>query len=192
VILTLLINPMAAYAMSRYQLPGTYKILLLLMVTAAFPPMVVLVPQFLILRESGLLNTYVALIVPFVASGYLIFLLKGFFDSLPQNLYEAALIDGCGEIRMFFTITMALSKPILAVVALQAFNGAYTMFLYPLIVCPRTDMWTLNVWLYQWQSAIGSPSAIFASLLVAAIPTLLIFLFAQNVIMRGIVVPVEK
>jgi multiple sugar transport system permease protein len=146
----------------------------------------------LILRKSGLLNTYAALIIPFVANGYLIFLLKGFFDSLPHNLYEAAQIEGAGELRMFFMITMALSKPILAVVALQAFNGAYTMFLYALIVCPRPDMWTLNVWLYQWQGSVGSTAAVFASLLVAAIPTLLIFLFAQNIIMRGIVVPVEK
>jgi len=191
VVLTLLVNPAAAYAMSRFQLPGTYKILLLLMVTTAFPPMVVLVPKFLILRETGLLNTFAALIIPFIANGYLIFLLKGFFDSLPTTLYEAALIDGAGETRMFFEITMALSKPILAVVALQAFNSAYTMFLYSLIVCPRPDMWTLNVWLYQWQTNMGMPG-VFAALLISALPTLVMFLLAQNVIMKGIVVPVEK
>ncbi len=189
--LTLLLNPLAAYAMSRFRLPGTYKILLFLMVTMAFPAMVVTVPKFLILRKLNLLNSFAALVLPFIANGYLIFLLKGFFDSLPRDLYEAALIDGAGELRMFFQITMALSKPILAVVALSAFNSAYTMFLYALIVCPDQSMWTINVWLYQWQQ--DSPQAgVFASLLVAAVPTLCIFLFAQNVIMRGIVVPTEK
>ena len=93
--------------------------------------------------------------------------------------------------RMFFQITMALSKPILAVVALGAFNSAYLTFLYALIVCPSQNMWMLSVWLFQYQTQVGM-GGMFASILVAAIPPLLIFVFAQNVIMRGIVVPVEK
>ena len=187
----LLVNPMAAYAMSRMKLPGTYKILMVLMATMAFPPMVSTIPTFMILREANLLNTFYALLLPGIANGFLIFMLKGFFDSLPQELYEAAVIDGASEVRIFFQITMALSKPILAVVALGAFNSAYGMFLYALIVCPSPDMWVLNVWLYQWQQNASS-SAIFASVLVASLPTLLVFLLAQNVIMRGIVVPTEK
>jgi ABC-type glycerol-3-phosphate transport system permease component len=187
----LLINPLAAYAMSRMKLPGTYKIIMILMATIAFPSMVQTIPTFIILREAGLLNTFFALVLPGIANGYLIFMLKGFFDSLPQELYEAATIDGASEIRIFFQITMALSKPILAVVALGAFNNAYSMFLYALIVAPDPNMWVLNVWLYQWQQS-ASTSAMFASVLVASIPTLLVFLVAQNIIMRGIVVPTEK
>jgi len=187
----LLVNPMAAYAMSRMKLPGTYKLLMILMATIAFPPMVTTIPQFILLREANLLNTFVALLLPSIVNGYLVFLLKGFFDSLPTELYEAATIDGASEIRIFFQITMSLSKPILAVVALGAFNGAYGAFLYPLIVAPSQDMWVLNVWLYQWQQT-ASTSAMFASVLIASIPTLLVFLVAQNIIMRGIVVPTEK
>jgi multiple sugar transport system permease protein len=115
----------------------------------------------------------------------------GFFDSLPRELYEAAEIDGFSEIRMFFQITLALSKPILAVVALGAFTSAYTMFLYALIVCPRPDMWLLSVWLFQFQQQANS-STVFASILIAAIPTLVMFLLCQNIIMRGIVIPTEK
>jgi multiple sugar transport system permease protein len=189
--IALLVNPLAAYAMSRFRLPGTYKFLLVLMATMSFPPMVTLIPQFIMLREMSMLNTFWALILPTAANGYLIFLLKGFFDSLPTDLYDAALIDGAGEFRMFFQITMALSKPILAVVALQAFNAAYVAFLYPLIVCPDENMWLLNVWLMQYQQQV-SMGGMFAAVLVAAVPPLIIFLFAQNVIMRGIVVPVEK
>ncbi len=189
--LNLLINPMAAYALSRFKLKGTYKILLILMATSAFPPMVTLIPQFVILQNLNLMNTYIALLLPMLANGYLIFLLKGFFDSLPQDLYDAAMIDGASEIRVFFQITMALSKPILAVVALQAFNGAYTAFLYPLLVAPDPDMWLMSVWLYQFQEESGM-SGVFASVLVASIPTIVIFLFAQNIILRGIAVPVEK
>jgi len=189
--IALLINPLAAYAMSRFRLPCTYKFLLVLMATMSFPPMVTLIPQFIMLREMSMLNTFWALILPTAANGYLIFLLKGFFDSLPTDLYDAALIDGAGEFRMFFQITMALSKPILAVVALQAFNGAYVAFLYPLIVCPDEKMWLLNVWLMQYQQQV-SMGGMFAAVLVAAVPPLVIFIFAQNIIMRGIVVPVEK
>jgi ABC-type glycerol-3-phosphate transport system permease component len=106
-------------------------------------------------------------------------------------LYEAAEIDGFSEMRMFFQITLALSKPILAVVALGAFTAAYTMFLYALIVCPRPDMWLLSVWLFQFQQQSNS-STVFASILIAAIPTLVVFLLCQNIIMRGIVIPTEK
>lgn len=187
----LLINPLAGYALSRFQLPGTYKFLLFLMATMSFPPMVTMIPTFIMLRELSLLNTFLALILPSAANGYMIFLLKGFFDSLPRDLYDAATIDGASEVRMFFQITMALSKPILAVIALGAFNHAYLMFLYALIVCPDQDMWLLSVWMFQYQGT-ASMSGVFASVLIASIPPLLIFVFAQNVIMRGIVVPVEK
>ncbi|WP_309385996.1 carbohydrate ABC transporter permease [Cerasicoccus frondis] len=191
VLSALIINPLTAYAMSRFQLPGSYKILLLLMATMAFPPMVTLIPTFLILQKLSMMNTFAALVLPTIANGYLIFLLKGFFDSLPKELYEAASIDGASEMRIFFQITLALSKPILAVVALSAFNSAYTMFLYPLLVAPDPDMWLLSVWLYQFQLE-ASTGGIFASVLIAAIPTLLLFIFCQRIIMRGIVVPVEK
>jgi multiple sugar transport system permease protein len=187
----LLINPLAAYAMSRFRLPGTYKALLILMATISFPPMVTTIPMFIMLRHIGWLNTFWALFIPTVADGYMIFLLMGFFDSLPRELYEAAEIDGFSEMRMFFQITLALSKPILAVVALGAFTAAYTMFLYALIVCPRPDMWLLSVWLFQFQQQSNS-STVFASILIAAIPTLVVFLLAQNIIMRGIVIPTEK
>jgi ABC-type glycerol-3-phosphate transport system permease component len=191
VLAAVLINPLAAYALSRYQLPGTYKILLLMMAVMAFPPMVTTIPTFLMLKSFGMMNTFAALILPTIASGYLIYLLKGFFDSLPKELYEAAQVEGASELRMFFVITMALSKPILAVVALSAFNSAYTMFLFALIVAPDENMWLLSVWLYQYRETV-SMGGVFASVLLASIPPLLVFLFAQNIILRGIVVPVEK
>jgi multiple sugar transport system permease protein len=126
-----------------------------------------------------------------MANGYAIFLLKGFFDSLPRELYEAADIDGAGEWQKFWVITMNCSKPILAVIALGAFTGAYANFMYAFILCQDRDMWTLMVWLYQLQQ-FSSQGVVFASLLVAAIPTLVVFVLCQNVIIRGIVVPTEK
>ncbi len=191
ILFALTINPLAAYAMSRYRMPSSYKILLFLMCTMAFPPMVTQIPNFLMLRKLGLLNTFAALVLPGMANGYSIFLLKGFFDSQPRELYESAQIDGASEWTIFWQITMSLSKPILAVIALQAFTHAYSNFMFAFVVCQDERMWTLMVWLYQLQQRSGQ-AVMYASLIIAAIPTFLIFLFCQNVIMRGIVVPSEK
>jgi multiple sugar transport system permease protein len=191
ILTALIINPLAAYALSRYQLPSQYKILFFLMATMAFPAEVTLIPGFLLLKDLNLLNTFWALILPGAASGFSIFLLKGFFDSLPRELYESAMIDGASEWRMFWQITMALSQPILSVIALGAFGGAYGAFMFALLVCQNEKMWTIMVYLYQLQQHFSQP-VVFASLIVAAVPTLLVFVFCQNIIMRGIVVPVEK
>ena len=191
VIAALLVNPLAAYALSRYRPPSAYKVLLFLMLTMAFPPMVAQIPVFLMLREFNLLNTFWALILPGLANGYSIFLLKGFFDSQPRELYESAALDGAGEFRIFWQITMSLSKPILAVIALGAFTMAYSNFMFALLICQDNKMWTLMVWLYELQQR-SSQGVIYASLLIAAIPVFLVFALCQKVIMRGIVVPVEK
>ncbi|GAJ22550.1 unnamed protein product, partial [marine sediment metagenome] len=148
ILAALIVNPMAAYALSRYRPPSTYKLLLFLMITMAFPPMVLGIPQFLLMKRLGLLNTYAALILPTMANGYMIFLLKGFFDSLPRELFECATLDGAGEWTMFWQIAMALSKPILAVIALGAFTAAYGNFMLAFIVCQDPRMWTLMVHLY--------------------------------------------
>jgi multiple sugar transport system permease protein len=247
IVSALVINPMAAYALSRYRPASTYTILLICMATMAFPGEVTMIPAFLLLKRFplwpliagivtmfgafmllkrtfpkwpemwrmaisvtlaclvgaylfpvvlglknvSLLNTFAALILPGMANGFMIFMLKGFFDSLPQELYEAAEIDGASEWMKFWTITMSLSKPILAVFALQAFTAAYSAFMMALIIIPDQDMWTLMIWVFQLQSEAHS-AVVYASLVVTAVPTFLVFAFCQNIIIRGIVVPVEK
>lgn len=191
IIIHLIVNPMCAYALSRYNLPYAYKILLFLLATMAFPAEVAMIPSFLLLKQFHLLNTYWALILPGMANGYAIFLLKGFFDSLPKELYEAGIIDGASEAMMFRKITVPMSKPIFAVIALQAFTGAYGAFMYAMLVCQDSKMWTIMVWLYQLQ-ATAPQYVTMAALSVAAIPTLVVFIFAQNVIMRGIIIPSFK
>ncbi len=248
VLTALIVNPLAAYALSRFNLPGTYKILLFCMATMAFPGEVAMIPGFMLRkrfplwplllglavclilflvlerlrprwRENrrallslaagvlaggvilpllaperatvSLLNTFAALVLPGMANGYSIFLLKGFFDSQPKELYEAADLDGANEWVKFWSLTMNLSKPILAVIALGAFTAAYSNFMMALIIIPEQKMWTLMVWIFQLQSE-AHQSVIYASLVIAAIPTFLVFVFCQNIIMRGIVVPTEK
>jgi multiple sugar transport system permease protein len=191
VLASVIFNPLAAYAMSRYRLRSSYKILLFLLLTMAFPPMVTTIPVFLTLRDAGLLNTFGALILPGLVNGFSIFILKGFFDSLPRELYESAELDGANEWVIFWHITMRLSTPVLAVIALGSFTGAYGNFMFALLICQDQKMWTMMVWLYQLQKVSGM-GVMYASLIIAAIPTLLVFIFCQNIIMKGIVVPSEK
>jgi len=241
------VNPLAAYALSRYKLPSTYKVLLFCMATMAFPGEVTMIPVFLLLKRFplwplvggiatffvafwlvrklwsrlaetiqmtaalgaallvgtwgipallhkptvSLLNTFAALVLPNMANGFFIFLLKGFFDSLPAELYEAAEIDGANEWIKFWHITMSLSKPILAVIALTAFTQAYSAFMMALIIIPDSQMWTLMVWIYELQTQ-SHQAVVYASLVIAAVPTFAVFTLCQNLIIRGIVVPVEK
>ncbi|MEI6424690.1 MAG: ABC transporter permease subunit, partial [Lentisphaerota bacterium] len=189
----LTVNPLAAYALSRFKLKRGYVVMIFLLVTMAFPAEVTMIPGFLLLRDLDLLNTFAALVLPSVANGYSVFLLKGFFDSLPPELYEAATIDGASEMVIFRRVTMPLSKPILAVIALNAFVSAYGGFMWAFLVCQDESMWTLMVFLYQfqWQHA-SEPYLAMTALVIASVPTMLVFIFCQKIIMRGIVVPTEK
>jgi len=247
----LTVNPLAAYAMSRFKLRESYHILIFLLATMTFPAEVLMIPNFLMIKSfplaavvlvlatfavfflstqimakrfplalsatlalvaigfmllrglpwieqrlglpvsMSLMNTFWALILPGLASGYGIFLLKGFFDSLPPELYEAGLIDGAGELTMFWRISMPMSKPILAVIALGAFGAAYGAFMHAFLICQDPKMWTLMVFLYEFQQMHTVPM-VMASLVVAALPTLLVFIVCQNIILRGIVIPTFK
>jgi len=252
ILCSLTVNPLAAYALSRFRLSFTNQVLLFLLATMAFPYEVAMIPNFLLLRQFplwawlvggafglgaaalvyratrgrtrllaipssvgaallagffvtpligrlfgvpvgpiSLLNTFAALILPSVASGFGIFLLKGFFDSLPEELFEAARIDGAGELRTMWHVAFPLSKPILAVMALQAFTATYGSYLWALVVCQDDKMWTLMVCLFQLQQ--WAPQHItMAATVIASLPTLIVFVFAQKVILRGIIIPAFK
>ena len=187
----LIVNPVAAYALSRYPMPATGKILIFLLATMAFPAEVAMIPSFLLLKDLQLLNTFWALILPGAASGFMIFLLKGFFDSLPQELFESGQIDGAPEWLMMMKIAFPLSKPVLGYLALLSFMGAYGSFMYAFLVAQDRSMWTLMVFIYQLQ--LSAPKAVMmAAVTLAALPTLIVFLACQRVIMRGIVLPGER
>ncbi|NLK50169.1 MAG: ABC transporter permease subunit [Candidatus Cloacimonetes bacterium] len=191
ILMAITVNPLAAYALSRFKPRFSYQFIMLFMLTMAFPAMVMGIPNFLMLKKLNLLNTFWALVLPAAADGYFIFLLKGFFDSLPREIYESASLDGAGEFRLFWQFTLWLSKPILAVIALGAFNAAYRNFLFAFIVCQDQSMWTLMVHIYNLMQR-ASVSVGYAALVIAAIPTLAVFVFFQNIIIKGIVVPMEK
>ncbi len=194
-VIQMTVNPFAAYALSRFRLPYTYKILLFLLGTMAFPAAIGMVPNFLLLKELGLLNTYWALVLPGAANGFFIFLLKGFFDSLPNELFEISTLEGASSFWQFRNVVVPLSAPIFAVLALSAFNTAYGGFIWAFLVCQDERMWTVMVWLQQfaaWDAGGGPQGLMLAALTLAGIPTLIVFILCQRVIIRGIAIPQFK
>jgi multiple sugar transport system permease protein len=187
----LLVNPLAAYALSRFRPRVGHRLHFLLLVTAAFPALLTVIPNFLLLKSLRLLNTYWAVVLPTFASGFGILILKSFFDRLPAELFDAARLDGAGEARTFAHVCLPLSGPILAAVALHAFLVTYGMFLWPLLTCQKDKMWPLMVWLYQFHTrdAAAFPELGMASLLVTAIPLVLLFILCQRTVTRGISLP---
>ena len=191
VLIQLTVNPLAAYALARFPMKATAKVLVFLLATMAFPAEVAMIPAFLLLKNLGLLNTFAALVLPTAANGYMIFLLKGFFESLPKEVFESGQIDGASEWRMMLRLALPLSKPVMGYMGLLAFMGAYGAFLYAFLVAQDRDVWTLMVFIYQLQQ-IAPKSVMMAAVTLAAVPTIIVFLFAQRVIMRGIVLPGER
>ena len=193
VIASLVVNPLAAYALSRFKLRATEAVIMFLLATMAFPAAVTAIPGFLLIRDLGLLNTLAALVLPTVARGMSIFILKGFFDALPRELYEAAAIDGAGEWTVFTKITLPMTTPILAVNALNHFVAAYNSWEWAFLVCQKESQWTIAVWMYQMsQEMAGQPWCVMAGFVLVSIPTALVFLLCQKVILRGIVLPSMK
>lgn len=193
IILTLIVNPLAGYALSRFNLRGSEKIIIFCLATMAFPVAVSAIPGYLLLRDLGLLNTFYALVLPTAVNGMTIFLLKGFFDSLPKELYEAATLDGASEVRIFISIAMPLLKPILAVSMLNAFLQAYNGWEWAIVVCQDAKMWTLSVWTLQFHSIFASqPYIVMAAFVLVSIPVFVVFLFCQKIILRGIILPQMK
>jgi len=193
ILCTLTINPLAAYALSRFNMKGQDKVIVYMLATIAFPAMVSAIPAYLLMRDLNLLNTFFALVLPGAANGMAIFILKGFFDSLPPELYEAATIDGAREWQIFLLVTLPMVKPILAINALAAFVSAYNGWEWAIIICQNKQMWTIAVWMYQASQWFADwPWVVTAGFVITSIPTLVVFLFCQKIILRGIVIPSMK
>ncbi len=191
VVVSLTVNPLAAYALSRFRLKRTQKALIFILATMALPGEVALVPGFLLVRDLHLTDNFLAVVLPHAANAFSIFLLKGFFDSLPQELYEAATIDGAGEIRMFLQITIPLAMPIIAVTLLGTITHAYNLFMPAVMYLGDTTMWPVATKIYQINQTSGKGLGM-AALVVASIFPLLVFTFCQRIIMRGIILPSMK
>ena len=184
----LIFSPMVGYALAKLRFKGKNAILVLVLATLMLPGAATLIPVFVLMSSLGLVNTYPGLILPFLAGPFGVFLTRQFFAGLPDELLEAARIDGAGEFRIFWTIAMPLAGPVLATLGILTFLGSWNSFLYPLVMAQREEMYTLPVALATF--ATGQHQAdhgmLMAGAVVLVVPVLILFILMQRWITEGI------
>jgi multiple sugar transport system permease protein len=188
-LLNLLTSSLAGYAFARLRVPGRDALFLAYLATLMIPGQVTLIPNFLIVKYLGWIDTYQALIIPQIFSAFGTFLLRQFFLGIPRELEEAARIDGSGSFGIYSRIIMPLSGPALATLAIFTFTAQWNNFLWPLIVTNSLTMRTLTVGLQtlQGQYSVQWP-LLMAGTVISLVPLLLAFLFAQRYFVQGIAV----
>jgi multiple sugar transport system permease protein len=179
---------MLGYALAKLDFPGKKIIFGLVLGTLMVPGIVTFVPLFVLVSNLGLVNTLPGLIFPFLAGPFGVFLMRQFFQSLPDELIHAGRVDGAGEWRIFRSIMLPLCKPALATLGILTFLTSWNMFLWPLVVAQSNENYTLPVALSIY--AIGENKAnyglLMAGSVVIIIPVLLVFLALQRHFVQGI------
>ena len=186
----LVFDTAAAYALSKLRPALGNVILGLMLATLMIPAMVLIVPQYVTVIDLpivhlNLLDSPFAIWLPLVANAFNIFLLKRFFDSIPEDLIAAAMVDGATPLRTLWSIILPMSRPILGVVSIFAVSYVWKDFLWPKLVMPSPETRTLSVGIYAFSG--GTPmNVVVAASVIAAIPTVVIFLIFQRNIMSGL------
>ena len=181
-------SSLVAYSFSRVRWPGRNVIFIVVLATLMLPFQVTMIPLYIIFRQFGWIGTFAPLIVPnFFASAFDIFLLRQFFLGIPGELTDAARIDGCGHLRIYWRIVLPLAKPALATVALFEFLNNWNDFLGPLIFLQDNSMYTLSLALQDFQSRYTpEPHLLMAASTLMVIPVIIIFFFTQRTFIQGI------
>ena len=151
------------------------------------PAEAIIIPNYLTMSSTGLINTIPALVLPFLAHGFGIFLLRQAFMSFPVELWEASRIDGAGHMRFLWSVLVPLSKPTLAALGIWSFLSAWNMYFWPLLVTQTPQMQTIQIGITQLRSADNfNAGLVLAGTVLAIIPTLLLVIFGQRFIVRGL------
>ena len=187
--LQILTSSLAAFAFARLRFRGRDALFLIYLATLMIPFPVLLIPNFILVRELGWYDTYQALILPPAFSAFSTFLLRQHFKSLPLELDDAARIDGASSFRIWWQIIMPMSKTALAAVAIFVFLGNWNEFLWPLVVTNSEEMRTIPVGLSAFQGQYNVKwQLLMAAAVVAMLPVLVVYLFAQKWFIKGITI----
>jgi ABC-type glycerol-3-phosphate transport system permease component len=186
-VLTVSVSVLAGYAFAKLEFPAKTGIFLTLLATMMIPTQAILVPQFRIVNELGLIGTFWAVIIPGAAATFGIFLARQFMLAIPKELIEAAELDGAGAFRIFWSIVLPLCKPLLAVLTLLALMYQWNDFLWPLIALKDPSLYTLPIGLQflqgQYQTDYG---ALMAMTLLSVAPLVILFLAFQRFFVQGL------
>jgi len=183
---------LAAYAFARIRFPGREAIFMVLLATLMIPGTVTFIPNLLMVRGQivpwgSWMNTLPALTVPFMATAFIIFLLRQFFVSIPNELYDAAVIDGAGHLRFLTAVVVPMSKPVLMTATLLTFVTSWNEFLWPLLVTTTPQWRPLGVGLYTFLSEAGPEThLLMAGTVITVLPVLVVYFFTQKQFTEGI------
>ncbi len=187
VILDLAVNSVCGYALAKFDFPGKELLLTVVISLMVLPMEAIMLPLYKEVASLGWVNTWAGLIVPFVGKCFSVYMFRQFFLDIPDDLLEAAAIDGCGPIKTFFTIVMPISGTVYATIFILDFVAHWNDFMWPMLVVTGEDMRTIQLAI---QTFFGSKpihyGAIMASLTISAIPMLLMFVFLQKYYVEGI------
>jgi ABC-type glycerol-3-phosphate transport system permease component len=185
----LILASLAGYSLSKFRYFGRGVLFLLILSTMMLPLEVTMVPLFLIVKKFGWPNTYEGLIVPFVVEGFGVFLMRQYLLGIPNELIEAARIDGASELRIFVQIIMPLCKPALAALGVFTFREAWDMYIWPLIIVTKDSLRTLPLGISLFMSSFGTAwDQLMAVAAIGTLPMVLLFFFLQRSFIKGIAI----
>lgn len=186
-LLQLLTSSMAAYVFSRMPFPGRDAVFAVYLATMMIPIQVLIVPLFVQMRDLKLVDTYLGVLLPSVASAFGVFLLRQAMNSVPRELDEAATLDGAGHFRIFGTIVLPLVGPTIATLTVFAFMSSWNSFLWPLIILRSAELQTLPLALAGLQGQYTTQwDVMMAGSVVSILPMLAIYVFAQRYVIQGV------
>jgi ABC-type glycerol-3-phosphate transport system permease component len=187
--LTVFLNALAGFAFAKYRFPGREALFYAVLATTAVPFHITMIPVFVTLARLNLVNTYWGVILPGVANAFGIFLVRQYMQSIPDDLLDAARIDGASELGIFFRIIIPLSKPALAVLVIFSFLGRWNDFLLPLLVLISPDMQTMPIGIASFIGEYRADwPAVMAVSLISILPTVVVFLFFQRYFVSGMAI----
>ena len=185
---TLIFCPMLGYALAKLPWAGKPVVMGVVLATLMVPAGITIIPNFILMSNLGLVNTYPGLILPFLAGPFGVFLMRQFMLGIPDELLEAARMDGANEFRVFWSVVMPIATPILATLGILTFLGNWNSFIYPLVMAQEPQMYTLPVALAtfatgQYQADHGM---LMAGSVILVVPVLIVFVLFQRWITEGI------
>jgi multiple sugar transport system permease protein len=189
---SLISGAMAGYAFARLNFPGQGFLFFVVLATLMIPSEMTIVPLFIGFLKAGLVNNYLAFILPGIASVFSVYLFRQFFLSLPRDLEDAARVDGAGRMRVFFGVALPLARPAVIAAAILLFTTNWNAFLWPLLVAFTEEMKTLPVGMATFAPGVGGQTQLqsfgpaMAAMTILTIPSLLVFLVLQRYFIEGV------
>lgn len=184
----LIVDSLAGYVLARRRIPGRNLLFYLALATMMVPFYVIAIPLYLVVRTLGWLDSYQGMIVPFLASGFGIFMFKQFFQTIPQDLEDAARVDGCSAYRTYVSIMLPLAKPVTATMAIFKAMWSWNLFFWPLLIISNIRLKTLPLALTMFRGLnVTQWGMLCAGMTLATLPIIIVYLSMQNMFQKGIV-----